>query len=199
MKLFSLAVLYRNSEDKAVILSSYQDLSSFSFFQRGSFQEFMHFTTKLIAERSNMGDRSCVKHEDYMCHCYIRMDNLTAVLISDFEYPKRVAFTMMNKVLDDFSVKYPPSAWSSAGDHSLAFPELEQFLTKYQNPKEADGMIKLQTDLDETKIILHETINKVLQRGEKLDDLVDKSEALSMQSKAFYKTAKKTNQCCKIL
>lgn len=67
-----------------------------------------------------------------MCHCYIRMDCLTAVLISDFEYPKRVAFTMMNKVLDDFSIKYPPSAWSSAGDHSLTFPELEQFLTKYQ-------------------------------------------------------------------
>ena len=30
----------------------------------------------------------------------------------------------------------------------------------------------------------------------KLDDLVDKSEALSMQSKAFYKTARKTNSCC---
>ena len=30
----------------------------------------------------------------------------------------------------------------------------------------------------------------MLQRGEKLDDLVDKSEALSLQSKAFYKTAR---------
>ena len=28
----------------------------------------------------------------------------------------------------------------------------------------------------------------ILQRGEKLDDLVEKSEGLSMQSKAFYKT-----------
>lgn len=34
----------------------------------------------------------------------------------------------------------------------------------------------------------HGTIEAVLERGEKLDDLVEKSEGLSMQSKAFYKT-----------
>ena len=34
----------------------------------------------------------------------------------------------------------------------------------------------------------HNTIEAVLDRGEKLDDLVDKSEGLSSQSKAFYKT-----------
>ena len=34
----------------------------------------------------------------------------------------------------------------------------------------------------------HNTIEAVLQRGEKLDDLVAKSEELSMSSKAFYTT-----------
>ena len=42
----------------------------------------------------------------------------------------------------------------------------------------------------------HGTIESVLQRGEKLDDLVAKSEDLGLQSKTFYKTAKKTNACC---
>jgi hypothetical protein len=37
----------------------------------------------------------------------------------------------------------------------------------------------------------HKTIESVLERGEKLDNLVDRSNALSMQSKMFYKTAKK--------
>jgi Synaptobrevin len=40
-------------------------------------------------------------------------------------------------------------------------------------------------------ILQHKTIESVLQRGEKLDNLVERSNALSMQSKAFYKTAKK--------
>ena len=37
----------------------------------------------------------------------------------------------------------------------------------------------------------HKTIESVLERGEKLDNLVERSNALSAQSKMFYKTAKK--------
>ena len=51
--------------------------------------------------------------------------------------------------------------------------------------------MKVQAELDETKIILHKTIESVLERGEKLDNLVERSDALSAQSRMFYKTAKK--------
>jgi synaptobrevin homolog YKT6 len=99
--------------------------------------------------------------------------------------------------------------------NAAPFPQLTTYLAKYQNPKEADAMTKIQDELDETKIILvnknhqieaikvknkfqHNTIEAVLERGEKLDDLVSKSEGLSVQSKAFYKTARKTNSCCSL-
>jgi synaptobrevin homolog YKT6 len=51
--------------------------------------------------------------------------------------------------------------------------------------------MKVQQELDETKVVLHKTIESVLQRGEKLDQLVERSDALSAQSRLFYKTAKK--------
>lgn len=38
--------------------------------------------------------------------------------------------------------------------NSAAFPQLNTYLAKYQNPKEADAMTKIQDELDETKIIL---------------------------------------------
>jgi synaptobrevin family protein YKT6 len=59
--------------------------------------------------------------------------------------------------------------------------------------------MKLDKSLDDTKAILTRTIEAVLERGEKLDDLVDRSDQLSKSSKAFYKTAKKTNSCCVIM
>ena len=40
----------------------------------------------------------------------------------------------------------------------------------------------------------HKTIESVLQRGEKINDLVDRANELSMQSKMFYKTAKKVRR-----
>ncbi len=49
---------------------------------------------------------------------------------------------------------------------------------------------------DETKIVLHQTIESVLRRGEKLDALVEKSNDLSLASQMFYKQAKKANSCC---
>lgn len=66
-------------------------------------------------------------------------------------------------------------------------PELKQYLAKYQDPQQADSIMKIQKELDETKIVLHKTIESVLQRGEKIDDLVAKSDGLSSQSKMFYR------------
>jgi synaptobrevin family protein YKT6 len=64
-------------------------------------------------------------------------------------------------------------------------------LTRFQDPNQADTIMKVQAELDETKVVLHKTIESVLERGEKLDSLVERSDALSSQSRLFYKTAKK--------
>ncbi|GJV16335.1 glutathione S-transferase T3-like protein [Tanacetum coccineum] len=63
----------------------------------------------------------------------------------------------------------------------------------FQDPAEADKLLKIQRELDETKIILHKTIDSVLERGEKLDSLVEKSSDLSAASQfnAAYKRAKR--------
>lgn len=75
-------------------------------------------------------------------------------------------------------------------------PQLKDYIAKYQDPRQADSILKIQQELDETKIVLHKTIESVLERGEKLDNLVARSEGLSAQSKMFYSTAKKQNSCC---
>jgi len=78
----------------------------------------------------------------------------------------------------------------------MSFPAMDEYLQKYQDPSAADKITKIQNDLDETTQILHKTIDSVLERGVKLDNLVERSNDLSAQSKMFYKQAKKTNSCC---
>ncbi len=55
--------------------------------------------------------------------------------------------------------------------------------------------MKIQKELDETKIVLHKTIESVLERGEKIDSLVAKSDGLSAQSKMFYTQVCDTTRC----
>lgn len=96
---------------------------------------------------------------------------------------------------------HPKSDWENIdkANETLQYGQLEAYLKKYQDPTQADSIMKVQQELDDTKVVLHKTIEGVLQRGEKLDSLVDKSEALSSSSRMFYKQAKKTNSCCVIM
>lgn len=180
------------------ILASASDLSQFGYFQRSSAKEFILFVGRTIAKRTRAGQRQSVQQEDYMVHCYNR-NGLCGVIFVDVQYPLRSAFSVVNKVLDEYLQVFGNS-WQSAQSDSLEnWPYLNQALTKFQDPTEADKLLKVQRDLDETKHILHKTIDSVLDRGERLDSLVEKSSDLSMASQLFYKQAKKTNQCCTIL
>jgi len=201
MKLVALEVFYKDpTTAKVTQLYATHELSTFSFFQRSSVKEFMNFTSKIIAERTTVGSRASVKEQEYICHVYVQAEGLTAVVIGDHEYPQRVAHSFINKVLDDFSQINPPNSWKTAAPGSLEFAAGEKLLANYQNPRESDALTRVQADVDETKVILHQTLEAMLNRGEKLDDLVAKSEDLSGQSKAFYTTARKANSCsCVIL
>lgn len=87
----------------------------------------------------------------------------------------------------------PDSSFSN-----VPFPPINDYLARFQDPAAADKITKIQRDLDDTTEILHKTIDNVLERGVKLDQLVERSDDLSRQSKMFYKQAKKTNSCCVI-
>lgn len=48
----------------------------------------------------------------------------------------------------------PAALWPVGTEATISFPQLYTYLAKYQNPREADSMTKIQEELDETKIIL---------------------------------------------
>mmetsp|Transcript_14083 Transcript_14083/g.28825 ORF Transcript_14083/g.28825 Transcript_14083/m.28825 type:complete len:206 (+) Transcript_14083:206-823(+) len=205
MKILALFVLrVTDAEPEAVILCEAYRLNDFSYFQRGSIKEFAVFWSKTLAKRVPLGQRSSIEHQEYLCHVHVRSNGLGTVAICDKEYPSRVVYTLLAKVQDDFVGTFPESAWqksgsAGAGGTPIAFPALEEMIEKYQNPAEADSIMRIQKDLDETKIVLHKTIDSVLERGVKLDNLVEKSNDLSVQSKMFYKTAKSQNSCCGVM
>ena len=66
--------------------------------------------------------------------------------------------------MDEFLTRYPRSTWANSNGE-VPFPQLKEYLTKYQDPQAADSIMKIQKELDETKIVLHKTIESVLERG----------------------------------
>jgi synaptobrevin family protein YKT6 len=107
-----------------------------------------------------------------------------------------VAQQILSRLLDDFLTKHPIATYSTIKeDNKIPFPELKDYIVRYQNPENADSIMKIQKELDETKVVLHKTIESVLDRGEKIDKLVADSDKLAYSSKAFFDKAKKQNSC----
>lgn len=95
-------------------------------------------------------------------------------MITDLEYPYRPAFSLLTKLLDEHATLLaqlpPPNPAAAAfggGNPSTAaaggLPPAQKgkleatltgYLTKYQDPKQADTIMKVQKELDETKIVL---------------------------------------------
>lgn len=202
-KICGIAILSRTNTEDVRIIAEAQELSSFNIFQRSSASQFMSFVAKTVCTRTQPGIRQSVQHQDYMCHCFTRKDSLSGVILTDKEYPSRTAFSLIGKLLEDYARSNP--LWSQQNQIQTPntcerFPQLPAWVKKYQDPNEADSLNRVQKELDETKVVLHQTLEGLLNRGEKLDDLVNRSDMLSQSSKAFYTTAKSTNSwCCTLM
>ncbi|GAB1320288.1 palmitoyltransferase [Madurella fahalii] len=198
MKLYYVGVL-DNTKKPAVQLCAAHELSDFSRFTRAEYGNFMTMISKTVAERTTPGQRQSVEEQDYVVHCYARSEGVAGVVITK-DYPHIAAHSVLSKLMDQFLSEVPLATIKGASkDGDISFPALQDYLNNYQDANQANSIARIQQELDETKIVLHKAIDSVLQRGEKLDDLVAKSSDLSAQSKMFYKSAKKQNSCCLVM
>lgn len=102
----------------------------------------------------------------------------------------------------------------------VSFGPGDALLKEYQNPTEADKLMRISKDLDEvsksearffcnfaiacsqiecrlqTREIMILNIQQLLKRGEHLDDLMTKTDDLSKASEQFFRQAKSNNSCC---
>ncbi|XP_074321799.1 VAMP-like protein YKT61 [Silene latifolia] len=200
MKITALVILKINQNDEnPTILANASDLSQFGYLQRYSITKFIVLVSRMVAKRIPAGQRQTVGHEGYKIHAYNR-GGLCALGFMDDHYPIQSSFLLLNKVLDKYENNFGDSWKTVTRDSTQPWAYLNEALAKYQDPAETDKLLKIQReaqtdkllkiqrDLDETKIILHRTINSVIQRADE-----------EHQRMQFYKQAKNTNSFCNIL
>jgi synaptobrevin family protein YKT6 len=197
MKLLALKI-YKWEAEKPIEVSSHMDLSSFSFFQRGTVKELITFGCRTVTAQIQKGSRQSVAMEQEigLCHVYVAPNGLAFALLSDTEYPMRVAFSMIAEVARTFTAKHGEAWAAKMEDCQMDYAEGDDMLMRFQNPAEADKIMKIEKDLEEVKGIVVKSMDDILKRGENIESLMNKSNDLSNTSVQFYRTAKKNNQCC---
>jgi synaptobrevin family protein YKT6 len=154
-----------------------EDLNFVSYFNRNSVRELMHELVK-IAVTNTCDTRKIFEHPPWQL-VVLKLQDKTLVMVTDNEYPTAVSFELLMKLSHDVS-------------------GLPSIIEECKDPRTISPMYRINQQMDETLVIMHENVDKILQRSEDINKLVQKSERLSNQSKIFYKVARKHNRCCSI-
>jgi synaptobrevin family protein YKT6 len=97
VKLIGAFLYYNNKSNEPVLLNSTLDASQFNYFMRTTMIEYLNFGCRTIAQRTNGGTRQTVEIKDvtYLIHSYVRMDSLACCVVSDVDYPQRIAYSLI--------------------------------------------------------------------------------------------------------
>ncbi|GAB4830164.1 hypothetical protein Ancab_019806 [Ancistrocladus abbreviatus] len=102
---------------------------------------------------------------------------------------RQVPIAFLERIKDDFTKRYGGGKAATAVAHSLNKefgPKLkEQMQYCVAHPEEISKYAKVQSQVSEVKGVMMENIEKVLDRGDKIELLVDKTENLHSQAQDF--------------
>jgi synaptobrevin family protein YKT6 len=191
MKLIGAVILRINtmSSNATDIIDEYFNLGFIGFFSRRNIKDLLLFFCEEISLRLSRNENFPEKNFNIVFEdktnsfgCFKQFGDYMYCILYDNEYPLNV----VKKIIFAFR------------EQKL---RAEFIVEKYKNPDVLDDLKQIkdiQAKLNDTREVLYDTIDSVLDRGEKLDDLVLKSEQLSKTSKDFYGKTKSMNSCCSV-
>ena len=111
--------------------------------------------------------------------------------LADKSVKLRIAYSFLGEVEKEFLNKHGDQ-WRKANAYSLTSfrKPLQRLMTKWNDPN-LDKMTRLQNQVEDVKGVMQNNISKVLERGENLEVLVDRTQVLAQSAEQFHKRAKK--------
>lgn len=176
-----LYALLKQNVDSMEILQEKFNLEKFSIFTRGTIKDFIKGMVKSISKKLTKTQqfveiRESMNEKEHFKIILQAKGNTRYFIISDGEYNTGIAHKLMIKLFENGS--------------------FDILIKEYNNWEDKDKLKKVEDELEKCHVVVMEGLSQVLDRGETLSDLVEKSEHLSMQTKVLFKTAKKKNSCC---
>lgn len=124
---------------------------------------------------------------------FLVQNGFTYLAVADDAYGRQIPFAFLERVRDEFEEKFADKGRASPA-HSLdrTFgPRLKSHMEYCMaHPDEISKVAAVQKKVNEVKDVMVENIEKVLERGQRIELLVDKAEGLANQADIFQKKGK---------
>ncbi|KAF9105594.1 hypothetical protein BGX29_011894 [Mortierella sp. GBA35] len=128
-------------------------------------------------------------YDRYLFH-YICHDGLTYMCMADDTFGRRIPFAFLQDIKTRFLTQYSQERAMTAmvpyGMNEFSKTIAKQMEYFSTNP-EADRIKQVQGEIEQVKDVMVHNIERVLERGERIELLVDKTDNLNQQAFAFKK------------
>ncbi|XP_059653010.1 putative vesicle-associated membrane protein 726 [Cornus florida] len=161
-----------------VILADYTEF-------KGNFMSIASQCLQKLPSTNNRFTYNCDGHT----FNYLVENGFTYCIVAVESAGRQITIAFLERVKDDFNKRYGggKAATSVANSLNKEFgPKLkEQMQYCVDHPEEINKLAKVKAQVSEVKGVMMENIEKVLDRGEKIELLVDKTENLRSQAQDF--------------
>lgn len=183
--------------------SSIEDWSPIGWWSRKTTREFTRMTMRKVEmeeEAIEKGHRFAVflvpSHKLRIVVYRPELGRPRLVVAAREDYPLSALRQLMVQTYPHLIMPPGTLTQDTPGEALAADPALADAFRRLSDPGSLTKIDKVKAGLKDVREIILDSIDKVLERGVKLDEMVEKSNDLSAQSKLFYKRTKKLNSCC---
>ncbi|XP_017609975.1 putative vesicle-associated membrane protein 726 [Gossypium arboreum] len=172
------SLIYTSVARGTVILAEYTEFS-------GNFNTIAAQCLQKLPASSNRFTYNCDGHT----FNYLVDNGFTYCVVATESAGRQIPIAFLERVKEDFSKRYGGGKAANAKAKSLnrEFGSKLKAHMKYcaEHPEEISKLAKVKAQVSEVKGVMMENIEKVLDRGEKIEVLVDKTENLRSQAQDF--------------
>ena len=126
-------------------------------------------------------------YDKYVFH-YIVDDDVVYMCMADIDSKRRIPFAYLNDIKNRFEEMYGATIKTAIENNmNEEFSKvMEKRMEFYNNDPSADTITHVRGQIKEVKEVMVDNIDKVLGRGEKLDQLAEKTRDLDQQAFIFH-------------
>ncbi|KXN65010.1 vesicle-associated membrane protein [Conidiobolus coronatus NRRL 28638] len=173
-----MSLIYSLVSRGEVILAEHQTNS-------GNFQS---ITQSILSKIPSTNSKLTYVYDKYLFH-YICEEGIIFLCMADESFGRRIPFAFLENIKQKFTSSYSPNAIEDAPAYGFnEFSKtLAQQMDTYSNDPNVDRFKQAKNEIEGVKDVMVQNIERVLERGERIDLLVDKTDNLTQSSFIFRK------------
>eukprot|EP01039_Chlorochromonas_danica_P005968 gene5968-6572_t len=176
-----MTILYALVARKKAVLAEYTSSTG----------NFPTVTRVLLGKIPEQDGKMSYVYDKHIFH-YLVDQGITFLCMSDENTKRRLTFSFLEEIKTLWRERF-----ASVEQNALPFslndlfgPILRQKIDFYNTNPSADNITRVQAQIDEVKDVMLENIDRVLERGERIELLVDKTAKLNEQAVKFEKSSR---------